>query len=462
MTEGQATTQLLADRARAAPAAPALIDAVSGAVLSWAELEDAAMRMAAKLAAQGVGPGDRVAVAADPGPRFAAILHACIALGAAIVPLSPRLPAAERRRLLDASEAVLHLDAEGSRRLRTGPAQTRAGISADPDVAVLYTSGSSGLAPKGVRLSLGGCAASARGCAEALEGMGPDDRWLLLLGPHRVGGLAVFWRSALSGAAVVHVPKFDEPTVRYALERKPTLASLVPVMLHRLIEAGLTGGLRGLRALLVGGAPASRADVLTWSELGLTVCPSYGMTETGSQVSVVPPGRARELAGTAGLVHSQAVVEADAGPGQTGEILVGGAVLTPGYTDQHLDDGVFAGVGAERRLRTGDLGSITDGVLSVAGRRDRVFISGGEKVQPEEVEAVLLEHPAVRDAGVWGSPDPRYGSVVNAVVVGDVDAPALQAWCRERLAPHKVPRRFSFAEAVPRSEDGKLQRPPAS
>jgi O-succinylbenzoic acid--CoA ligase len=363
--------------------------------------------------------------------------------------------------VLEAAEAVVLLGV-GSRPVRLAPRQRppERATAGDPDIALVQTSGTTG-APKLVRLTAGVCTASARACLDALGRVGAAERWLLPLSPHRVGGLAVFWRSAVSGCAVVHLPRFEERSVTAALGRGPTLASMVPVMLHRLLDAGAGAELARLRAILVGGAPSSREEVAVWLDHGLRVCPSYGLTETGSQIAVVPPGRVRELAGSAGLVHPGVVVDIAPARDGDGEILVGGPLLTPGYTEQRWNDAAFTGAGAERRLHTGDLGRLREGVLTVAGRRDRLIVTGGEKVRPEDVEAVLLAHPQVRDAGVWGTPDPRYGSIVHAVVSADADAATLEAWCRRRLAPHQVPRRFSLVAAVPRSADGKLAvRPP--
>jgi O-succinylbenzoic acid--CoA ligase len=316
------------------------------------------------------------------------------------------------------------------------------------DACVVYTSGTAG-EPKGVRLTLANHAASARGCAATL-GATERDRWLLVLPPHHVGGLAILMRSVICNQPVVSLARFDEAAVIEALQsERPTLVALVPTMLARLVAAGGVEALRHPRAILVGGGPASRERVLEWVELGLNVCPSYGLTESCSQVATVPPGRAAELAGTAGVVGPHATIEI-----AEGEIVVRGPTVSPGYVDPTLQpapgDGVFT---------TGDLGRLKDGVLSVLGRRDDTIITGGENVRPEEVEAVLRAHPRVKDAGVAGLPDPTWGEVVAAWVVGEGLAEAeLEAWCRERLAGPKVPRRWRFVAGLPRTPGGKLLR----
>jgi len=475
------STDPLSRRAASDPAAPALIDGAGGEVMRWADLDDRAAILAGRLAAVGATPGDRIAVVEAAGPDLAATLHACARLGAVMVPLSPRLPAPELlTHVTDAGAGIVLTSSAGATAVRQvaeriGSGRTRAwsfdgsldpiaGVRADPlspvpldddrEVAIVYTSGTMGR-PKGVRLTLANCIASAQGCAEALGGISSDDRWLLALGPHRVGGLAILWRSALFGAPVVYLSRFSEDAVHAALARQPTLASFVPTMLHRLLEDERGDQLAALRALLVGGSATTRGEVRAWAARGLRVCPSYGMTETASQIAVVPPERALELAGTAGLVHSRATIDVDDSEGRPGRLLVGGPVLSPGYVDAELTSRAFAGAGPRRRLRTDDLGWVDGGVVHVVGRVDRMIITGGEKVSPEEVEDVLREHPDVRDVAVFGVPDARHGHTLAALVVSDAGAAALERWCRERLASYRVPRRFEFTDHIARSEDGK-------
>lgn len=428
----------------------ALVDHSAGYLVSWFSLDDLAHTWARRLDREGVRPGQRVAVSEPAGIRFAALLFACLRVGAAMVPLNPRSPAPDVAAVLGDSRPRL-LIKDGVVEALPDPAS-----GADGDLCVLYTSGTTGR-PKGVRQTLANHVASAHGCQKSL-GADDRDRWLLVLSPHHVGGLSMFLRSAVCDQPLVTVARFDEGAVLEAMRREnPTLLSVVPVMLTRLLRSGGLELLRRLRAILVGGAPAPPEQVREWASMGLAVCPTYGLTETTSQVATVPPGRGAELAGTAGYAGSHAqieLVEASGYRDGVGEIIVSGPAVSPGYTDPAIAPAPYDG-----RFATGDLGRIDDGVLTVVGRRDDCIITGGENVQPEEVEAVLRRHPTVSDAAVAGRPDPEWGAVVSAWVVGDEsEQKALDRWCRERLPPHKVPRRWAFVADLPRSDSGKLVR----
>jgi o-succinylbenzoate---CoA ligase len=432
----------LRELARRQASRRALVDRSAGFWISWFDLDGLAHAWARRLEGLGVRPGDRVATLEPAGVRFSGLLHGCLRLGAALVPISPRAPQIEVDRILRDSRPRLLV--------RDGEVEALPGALAGErgDACVLYTSGTVG-EPKGVRLTLSNLVASARGCAASLAAT-DRDRWLLVLSPHHVGGLSILVRSVISAQPVIALARFEEPAVLEALEaERPTLVSLVPTMVTRLLAAGGLEALRGPRAILVGGAAAPAGQVRQWAELGLNVCPSYGLTETSSQVAVVPPGGALELAGTAGLVGPHASVEI-----VEGEIVVSGPAVSPGYVNLALQPRPEQG-----RFVTGDLGRLEDGVLTVLGRRDDTISTGGEKVRPEEVEDVLRANGAVRDVAIAGRPDPTWGQVVEAWVVAEGTSSAeLEAWSRERLPGFKVPRRWHFVPALPRGEGGKLMR----
>jgi O-succinylbenzoic acid--CoA ligase len=423
----------LAARARRSPQGLALVDLGGhSSRLTWGQLDAMAGLWAHRLSTAGIQRGDRVAVAEPAGAAFATLLHACIRIGAVIAPLPPRAPDAERERLIDQARprAVV---SQGEVELR-GP-----GVRSDGDLCLMYTSGTTG-PPRPVRQTLANHQASAHGCFESI-GKRRGDSWLMMLSPHHAGGFAILMRSVLHGQPVISVPAFDAEVVKAALlQERPTLVSAVPSMVTRLLDSGGEEALRRPRAILVGGAPASTEQIREWSQAGLNVCPTYGMTETCSQVATVPPGRALELLGTSGFVHSRATVKID-----EGLITVSGPVVSPSF------DG---------SLLTGDLGRFDErGALIVTGRKDDVIITGGEKVNPSEVEDVLRTHPAVREVAVVGRPDRVYGEVLEALIVGDgATSEELVRWSRERLPSYKVPRLMRFVDRLPRSEGGKLLR----
>ncbi|MDQ6898910.1 MAG: acyl--CoA ligase [Candidatus Dormibacteraeota bacterium] len=420
----------------------ALSDRGAGFWVTWFDLDQLAHTWAGRFEAAALRTGERVAVQEPAGVRFSALLHACLRFGAALVPIPPQAPAAEVERILADSRPRFFV-----REGQLEPTGLAAAAGDPEDVCVLYTSGTSGQ-PKGVRLTLANHAASAEGCVSALAA-GPEDRWLQVLSPHHAGGMAILFRSVFFNQPVVALPEFDLPLVLEAIEsERPTLAALVPTMLTKLLQAGGLDGLRRLRAILIGGAPAPADEVRAWADLGLNVCPSYGLTESASQVAVVPPGRAKELAGTAGLVGAHARIDLEAG-----QIIISGACLSPGYVNAELKPSP-----ADGRFATGDLGLLQDGVLTVLGRSDDTIITGGESVNPEEVEAVLRAHPGVREVAVAGRPDPLWGRVVGAWLVSEAEVQELEDWCRARLPPFKVPRLWHRVSELPRNSGGKVVR----
>jgi o-succinylbenzoate---CoA ligase len=407
----------------------AAVETPSGSV-TYVELDAAADLAARRLAAAGIGGGDRVATTLAPGLEFAALLHALPRLGAALVPLNTRLPAAAQRRQAELARASLTVDEP----LEDGfELDVPAGHRLDPHAVhtVLFTSGTSG-EPKPVALTVGNQDASAAG-SEAAFAYGPDDRWLCPLPLFHIGGLAILIRCARVGATAVLADRVEPATLAGI-----TLASVVSTQLRRLRDAGL-GPLPDLRAFVLGGGPVP-PDLLDWARgRAIPVRSTYGMTETTSQVAVTD---AWELA-------AEPVPGAELAIGEEAEILVRGAMVSPGA------------VGPDGWLHTGDVGAIgRDGRLRVEGRLTDLIVTGGENVAPAVVEAALLAHPGIADAGVTGEPDAEWGEAVTAYVVERRPVPdyELLSFARERLAGYQVPKRVVRVRALPRNAGGKLMR----
>ena len=431
----------LAQRAETCPDRLAI--RAGGLDLTYAELELEATSTARRLAARGVRRGAVVALGLEPGADYAAVLHGLMKLGAVAYPLNARLPERERALELERAEPALLLESPLDLTTTEADMPLLGEHDLDAIQCRLLTSGTSGQA-RPIGLTYGNFLWSAVGSAFNL-GVDPADRWLCCLPLHHVAGLSILMRSVIYGTGTVIHNGFSPDRVAEALaEDDVSLVSLVATQLVRLLDDEVD--LSGPRAIVVGGGPVPVDVIEEATGRGATVVQTYGMTETCSQVTTLPPAEARAKAGSAGrpLLTTHLRI-------QDGEILVQGPTVAPGTADE---DGW---------LHTGDLGRIDDdGFLYVEDRLGDVIVTGGENVIPAEIEEVLMRHPDVADAAAVGRPDERWQEAVTAVVVvrdgADADAERLRAHCAGELAGFKVPKRFEFVAALPRTASGKLLR----
>lgn len=305
-----------------------------------------------------------------------------------------------------------------------------------PCHTILFTSGSSG-GPKGVRFSAANWEAAAAASMASL-GHGPGDRWLCPLPLYHVGGLSIIFRSLAAGGHVMLAPDLNQAS-RW-LDRVQ-FASVVSTQLHRILLNRSDSFLTSPR-VLVGGGPIDHGLLNKAATAGLTVLPTYGMTETTSQVATARPGDPqRRLFPLEG-------VEVRIGAEQ--QIEVKGRTISLGYLGEpdRSQDNWFS---------TSDLGRIEpDGSLVVLGRLDRVIISGGENVDPAEVEAAIALIPGIGEVAVIGLPDQDWGEVVAAAYVGDVVAHELRSRVKDHLPAYALPKRWLRVEALPRTDLDKI------
>jgi O-succinylbenzoic acid--CoA ligase len=421
-----------------------------GRQLSYEALYAQARAAAGALLEQGVSAGDRVALALA-GEDLVVALHGCMAIGAVAVPIDLRLGADQRQARMAGAGTVASAPLAGAVTVASAPLAGAGTVASAPlagalapvgrelvldEIAtIMHTSGTTA-APRPVALSYDNWLWNALGSALAL-GLDPHERWLCPMPLGHVGGLSIQLRSAIYATTVVLHDRFDTEAALAALmdpAQGVTLVSLVPTMLSRLLQAGLRDP-PTLRWALLGGGPIAPALLQAAAAAGVMVAPSYGMTEACSQIA------------TNGLP----LLGIELRIADDGEILVRGANVARGALG---DDGW---------LHTGDLGALDGrGRLTVTGRKADTIVSGGENVAPAEVEAVLLEHPAVADAAVFGIPDPEWGEAVVASVVlragMDADGEALRAHCAATLAGFKAPKTIRLVSSLPRGETGKLRR----
>jgi O-succinylbenzoic acid--CoA ligase len=341
----------------------------------------------------------RVALAMAPGLDFAVALHACIAAGVQAVPVDLREPSP---RLAGAGQ-VIETPERGAQ------------IAGDGFGLVVHTSGTTGV-PKPIEISLEHINAN----ADAVLSVIAPGRWLCPLPLSHIGGLMVLLRAWRSRTTAVIGPADTEDV---------TVASLVPTQLARLIHRPPPPS---LQCVMLGGAPADPTLLQRAKQAGWPVRPSYGLTQACSAVALADVGDLE----TSGRPLPGVAIEL----AEDGEILVAGPSVVGGS------------------LATGDLGAWLEDRLIVLGRKVDTIVSGGENVMPQEVEAALLSHPAVREACVFGRPDPEWGEAVTAFVVGDVDAAELRAHAAARLARFKIPKTIERVDSLPRNAAGKLLR----
>jgi O-succinylbenzoic acid--CoA ligase len=370
--------------------------------ITYAELEERARRAAGALQR-----GARVPIGGLPAEETAVLLHACLLRGAIAT------PGAEHK-----GDSPLNI--KGT----VPPLAGAVGHDLDAPAVVVRTSGTTS-EPKEVVLSYGNWLWSALGSAAVL-GHPPGERWLCALPLTHVGGLSILIRSAIAGTTVLLHERWDTEAVLLGLD-DATMVSLVPTTLQRLLDAGLREP-PALRWALLGGAPIPHGMLDRAREARVPVAPTYGLTEACSQV----------LTNAVPLFCTRVRLAED------GEILVSGPTVAGGG-----------------ELRTGDLGRWHGDRLEIVGRKADTIITGGENVAPAEVEAVLEQHPAVREAAVHARPDPEWGEAVVATVVLSSSATPedLQQHVASRLEPFKVPKDIALRdEPLPRTASGKLLR----
>ncbi len=441
---------------------------------------------AGRLAASGVGLGDRVVIYAYNHPDYLVALYAIWWLGAVAVPVNRKLHPVELRWIvenagarlvigdqpgLDAGPEVSLADAAGA----SVPVPELPVTMADDALAWLfYTSGTTGK-PKGVMLTHGILVQMSLCFATDVEALTPEDR-LLYAAPasHGAGLYALAGVRAGAGHVFPASQGFDTgEIIDLAAVHGNLVFFAAPTMVKRLVLAAAPHGYRGegIKTIIYGGGPMYAADIdAALAAFGPRFVQIYGQGECPMTISVLPRDlvadrrHPRADARRASVGYAQAAVEvAILGPdgealppGAVGEIGVRGPLVMAGYwrnaqaTAMAIRDGW---------LWTGDLGHLdADGFLYLTDRSKDVIISGGTNIYPREVEEVLLQHPAVREVSVIGARDDDWGEVVVACVVGEagLEPAVLDAFCRARMAGFKRPKRYVFLDELPKNAYGKV------
>jgi O-succinylbenzoic acid--CoA ligase len=501
----------VARRAATTPDAEALVEAATGEAWNYADLDRVVAATAGRLWDLGLRPGDHLGTLLGTRRAAVVLVHAAARRGVVLVALGPDRSAesvGDQLFRADVTAVACEADTEAlavdAVTRVAGPAAPVVSVDEpdhssvvwlerdpDPDRArggsdppddgspgwggptlAMFTSGTTG-DPKAVVLTPGNLFASAVGSAFRL-GVLPGDRWLCELPVHHVGGVAPFLRSTIYGTATVIQEGGDgfapERTLDNLREYRPTGVSLVPTQFRRLLDAGRVPD--SLRFVLLGGGPIPPDLVERCRRRGVPVRPTYGTTETASQVATTRPGEAGDHPGSVGpplAFVAVTIVDEEGDPvptGEVGEVVVDGPTVTPGYYgDPEATDAAFGDHG----LYTGDLARRDDaGRLWIEGRVDDRIHTGGENVHSGTVENAIRSVEGVAEVAVVGIDDPEWGERVAALVVPDGEEhehesderlkAAITEACRERLADHEVPKTLAIADSLPLTASGTVER----
>jgi O-succinylbenzoic acid--CoA ligase len=455
--------------------------------LTFAQLRQRAVNRAVELLALGVQQGHTVACLSESSVSLIEVVHSIPYTGAMLMLLNTRLTAHELMYQLQDSNSSLLLYSDSFAELAielhrankqlqvvsltelqaiAAVAESRLlrDVSEQSTYTIMYTSGTTG-APKGVLQSYYNHWSSAIGSALNL-GLGEQDKWLVTLPLFHISGLSILLRSVIYGIPIVLHTKFTpEEANKTIMNQGVTIMSVVSTMLTRMLEQlGENFYPSTFRCMLLGGGPAPLALLQSCVEHNIPVMQTYGMTETCSQFATLSPQYMLSKLGSAGkpLFQSDLRIMGSSGEelpaGEAGEIVVQGPNVSKGYYHHPASDSYHNGW-----LYTGDVGYVDEeGFLYVLDRRKDLIISGGENVYPAEIEAMLVAHSDILEAGVTAVADEQWGQRPVAFVVMSsgkpFDAEQLKVYCSQRLAKYKLPSAIYAVDELPRNAAGKLLR----
>jgi fatty-acyl-CoA synthase len=464
---------LLAERARVTPDRLALVSVETGERITYAELNARAERAAATLQAL-LRPGDRFGLLAYNCIEFLELFFAAGKAGVIVVPLSTRATAHELAHIArDCDMAGLFHGPEFAGMeivARRWPVTHREGTAlqtppVDPErtYCLLYTSGTTGK-PKGVMIPRRQLYWNGYNTAVNWS-LREDDVSPIFTPLYHAGGIAAFLIPIFTaGGTIVLHKAFDPSEVWATIERERCTVILgVPTIWKLLMDAPqfASADLSHVRWLISGGAPLPQYIITAYQKRGVVFKQGYGMTEVGVNCFTMTVDESFRKPGSIGrpmLFTAVRLVDTDGNDvadGEVGEMWIRGPHVSLGYWND--DAATRASYGADGWFRTGDLARRDgDGFFFIAGRRKEMFISGGVNVYPAEIEAELVAHPSVSDAAVIAVADETWGEVGVAFVVGTVAEETLSEYLATRIAKYKVPRRFVFVDALPRTPYGKV------
>jgi long-chain acyl-CoA synthetase len=461
--------------------------------ITYAELDDASARVAGLLAEMGLEPGDRVGIMLPNVPYFPMVYFGVLRAGGVVVPMNVLLKERETAfSLSDPGAKAVFAWHEFDAAAQAGAGEAGAecvvvrrgefeGLlaaaepvtdvvdrSGEDTAVILYTSGTTGQ-PKGAELTHSNLARNVEVTRETLIQAGPDD---VILGAlplfHSFGQTCGMNIAVAAGACLTLIPRFDPGKALEIVERdRVTIFEGVPTMYAALINhPGCERfDLSTLRLCVSGGAAMPLELMRSFErEFDAIIIEGYGLSETSPVACFNHPDRERK-AGSIGrpIAGVELRLVDDSGEevpaGERGEIAIRGHNVMKGYWNR--PDATAAAIDAGGWFKTGDIGTVdSDGYFFIVDRKKDLIIRGGYNVYPREVEEVLYEHPAIREAAVIGVPHPDLGEEVGAAIAlcegSDATADEIREYVKGEVAAYKYPRLVWIVDELPKGPTGKI------
>ena len=469
---------------------------IDGNSISYGQLHAMAAKVAGQLRADGVEPGDRVAIILPNVPAFPVVFYGILLAGGVVVPMNPLLKSGEIDYFFTDSgakvafvwpdfvgEATKGAQNSGTTIVECTPLGPVSGVlpegdpiaepterADDDDALILYTSGTTGR-PKGAQLTHSNIHLNAKRSSVDIQHTSPDDVVMGCLPLFHVFGLVVGLQAAVvAGASLALIPRFDpEKAIEVIEKERVTIMLGVPTMYAAILNHPRSDGMdaSSLRVCCSGGSAMPHEVQKAFEDkFGCIILEGYGLSETSPVASFNMPDRERKP-GTIGVAIPGCEMKLvgmdgqDVGPGEgVGEIAIRGDNVMKGYwnkpeaTKEAIPDGWF---------RTGDLATVDEeGYYTIVDRKKDMILRGGMNVYPREVEEVLYQHPDVVEAAVVSVPDDLLGEEVGAAVALRPGATAtledVKQFVKDNIAAYKYPRHIWQVEELPKTATGKILR----
>lgn len=454
---------------------PAII--TSKQTITYSELQKEVIETAGLLFECGITKGDYTSIVSSNNKDFVITVLALWLIDAIPIPINTRLSPKEIEQLISISRSkkiLLHKDFENKlnfneqiifpfHKSRKDIISINLSNDTNKTAVVIFTSGSTGI-PKGVMLSFNNLISSVETGNEILQ-QSSNDRWLASLPFYHIGGFSIITRTLLAGASMIIPDSSDINNFKKSINKfKPTLASFVGTQLKKLLDEKFTLT-NNFKNILIGGGFVDDEFISSAVDKGWNISKVYGSSETSSFVAAFSLKGFRDKTKSSGRVippNEILIVDEQKKilpPNSVGEIAVKSEAVFKGYLNNDTETkNKLVG----NTYHTGDIGYIDeDGFLFVEARRTDLIVTGGENVNPLEVEKQILQRKNIKECCVVGIEDKTWGQIVVAAIVtkdNSIVESDIQNFLKDKMAGFKIPKRVHFVDHIPKTSLGKIKK----